>query len=64
MDQASASKLTDTQSIIRNKFAQAYTNRFEHERDVVQINGNYLTTSERSAHVARRNNITTNYNHF
>lgn len=36
MDQASVSKLTNTQSVIRNKFAKAYTNRLEHEHDVKQ----------------------------
>lgn len=33
-DCVSESKLTDTQNVIRNKFAMAHTNRLENERDV------------------------------
>lgn len=36
MDLTGVSKLANTQSVIRNKFAKAYTLRCEHENDVNQ----------------------------
>lgn len=50
MDQNSASKLTTTQNVIRNKFEQAYTNRLEHEHNVNRVMNSLTSDSKCKEH--------------